>query len=1022
MNNLLKISLNQGKQFNTYQTRIKQNITKTKIDKSNKKDGFVTFRSLQEQEQIVRPSFDGYSPVIKNIQQSSSVTNNANKIDLDELKQLQSRYNVLIQQYTDIQQKIGDSSLSTINRLSSNNPYLNKTIRFTTGHVCYVTNKGVIKLISSPEIWDSVNVPKTPIDINIPYDNRYQVPGTQIPTNPPLISGTNVQKGQTLGNEGSNVYASNLINNPNSKYIGCYNDQPQSSNINVIPIMNPSNSINSFKSLASSIYVGKNDSMGPWAAFDKNPNTFWHSEVSAQTNYNDSTGVYEGSNGINISGVGNVAGEYLQINLPARTNKDSSQNITVKQYSLTPRLDNNYFTTRSPNSWYILGWKDDSQQWYQVDRQQNQNFTSGSPKVYNIFNPGAYSAYALLIDKVGNDNQTTKRSCVQVSEWNLFLNSDSTFTNDKRAMIWNPDIIGYTTFDKCKEFAVDNGYQYFGLQDVKDDGNAACLVSNDIARTQIYGDASRQVSWIPIWSSNTSTGQRNYVQLLGTGQIAISNPNGTIVKYINNVVSGCQNSGNIFINSATYGGNCNAPIGNVTSKISTNLKCNFVSSCSIPISNNIFGDTARKCKKSFDIDYNCGGKPFTKNLAYSEGKTMIIDCNKYIQENCVFFLILQDDGNLCIYKGNGPTDNKEYVWGAMTNGKQKIPNSDWVASKGKFGRNYLKSGEVLGADEWIGSTDGSLKLIMQTDGNLVLYTSETKSGCKVINDKNYGRNLINAVYTLNGVGNRSTLGKIGYVDSNSDLKEYPDSMVGFTNDYQIYQNQDSYGNDINSLIVSDQNGCQTACNNNNDCAAYTYNPSSNTCWLKNRATYPNADKYPLNDIILGVRKPGLKGSLTCSNKVSNIDTIQFDNYLKGMDMTPDTQCNKSIVSQQEQIEFDNIKSQLITVGNDIVSQMENLYNQDKIIFQKMNTNAERFKKDLENYKLTNLKIKKELELQNLSFNNIEGMQTLNMNDLNGMLTDSDLHVLQGNYSYIMWSILAVGILTVTINTMKNNHK
>jgi hypothetical protein len=46
------------------------------------------------------------------------------------------------------------------------------------------------------------------------------------------------------------------------------------------------------------------------------------------------------------------------------------------------------------------------------------------------------------------------------------------------------------------------------------------------------------------------------------------------------------------------------------------------------------------------------------------------------------------------------------------------------------------------------------------------------------------------------------------------------------------------------------------------------------------------------------------------------------------------------------------------------------------------------------------------------------MKNLNINDLNGMLTDSDLRVLQGNYSYIMWSILAVGLLTITINTMK----
>ena len=46
------------------------------------------------------------------------------------------------------------------------------------------------------------------------------------------------------------------------------------------------------------------------------------------------------------------------------------------------------------------------------------------------------------------------------------------------------------------------------------------------------------------------------------------------------------------------------------------------------------------------------------------------------------------------------------------------------------------------------------------------------------------------------------------------------------------------------------------------------------------------------------------------------------------------------------------------------------------------------------------------------------MSNMNMNDLNGMLSFSDIRILQSNYSYIMWSILAIGILTITINTIK----
>ena len=51
-----------------------------------------------------------------------------------------------------------------------------------------------------------------------------------------------------------------------------------------------------------------------------------------------------------------------------------------------------------------------------------------------------------------------------------------------------------------------------------------------------------------------------------------------------------------------------------------------------------------------------------------------------------------------------------------------------------------------------------------------------------------------------------------------------------------------------------------------------------------------------------------------------------------------------------------------------------------------------------------------------SSNKIESM--MNMDDLNAMISDSDLLVLQNNYRYILWSILAVGSVVVTINTFK----
>lgn len=992
---LFKISLNQGKQFNMYQSKIKKHVTKVNTNrKRNNREGFVSL----EQEQMVRPSFDGYVPVLQNMQSSSSLSNSANQKDLDDLKQLKSQYNNLIQQYTDIQKKIGSSSLDTINRLGSNNPYLNKTIRFTTGEICYVTNQGVVKWFPSPEIWHSVNMPKDVINVNIPWDPAYNIPGTTIPTNPPLISGTNVQKGQSLGNEGNNVYASLLTNNPESSYIGCYNDKPNSTNINIVPIMNSSNSVNGFQSGASSTFMNNNEFAGPWAAFDQNPNTFWASDVTSNYIYNASTGIYEGSTMVSVANVGNIGGEFLKIDIPG-VDSNSTSGYNVNQYSLSPRLD--LITTRSPNSWYVLGYRDS--QWYQVDRQQNQTFNSGNPKVYNVSSPGIYTSYLLLIDKVGNEDQSTERYCVQVAEWNLYSNSDANFTDDQRAMIYNPSLINYTTFEKCQEYASKNGFKYFGMQNYQADGTAACLVSNDNTRIQSYGDANTQSSAIPIWSSETSGNQGAYASLTSEGNLIVYGSSGNILYTSPNAPADCKQYYTVTNNADSYG-------NDITS---------------------VQNSTAESCQLLCNNNDNCAGIVFAKSGTYANMcfiKNLMVpatpnnDLDFYTRnptpqarQSCKFYLILQGDGNMCIYRGNDPFDNKGGIWCTMTNGQQKNTNKDWISSSGKFGTEYMKSGTSLMSNEWIGSVDGSLKLIMQSDGNLVLYTSETTSGCKVINDKTYGGPWVNAVYQLSAGGNRATLGKIGYIDAESNLREYPDSMIGFTNDYQIYQNTDSYGNDMTSLITPDINGCQSACNSNPNCAAFVYQGSSQTCFLKNSSAFPKSEKQTVNNLVLGVRQPGLKGSTTCSNTITNIDTIQFDNYLKGSAMTPETQCNTSLVSKDDQMKFDNIKSQLVTLGNEITSKMERLYNQDKTIFQKLNTNAEQFKKDLENYKLTNLKIMNEL---NLHSNNIEGMQNLNINDLNGMLSDSDLRVLQGNYSYIMWSILAVGILTITINSMK----
>lgn len=604
--------------------------------------------------------------------------------------------------------------------------------------------------------------------------------------------------------------------------------------------------------------------------------------------------------------------------------------------------------------------------------------------------------------------------------------SNATLKNADRAMIYNSSAIGYTTFNKCKKYAQDNEYQYFGLQDLQPNDTAMCVVSNDYDKTISYGDASKQVISVLLWSSNTASGQNNTMQVVGSGQITIYDINIKPIFNSNNAVPGCLNWGTLMIDSVTYGGNCKAPIGNVTKKVETDMKCNWSRSCSIPISNRTFGDPSIGCDKSFDVAYKCGGKPFSKNLSSAEGQTMILDCSDYMKKNCNFIILLQDDGNMCLYKGNDALTKSDLIWSTKTTGKQKGTNPEWVASKGKYGRNYMRVGETLVANEWIGSNNGSIKLLMQKDGNLVLYTSETKSGCSVKNNITAGSKWVNAVYKIDPAGNRNLLGKMAYIDDETNLREYPTSLLSKSNQYQLFNNTDSLGNDLQQIKTTTGNqGCIDTCNTNKDCSGFVYQPKGNICYLKNSGMYPNGKKqfFPNSEIILGVRKPQIDSSVnsSCNKDIVNIDTIQYNNYIKGDPMTIDTKCGSSIVTSEDKTNLKKIQNNTLFVGQEQINQGNKLYNEHNNNNNIILTNSNKLNQNIDMYKEIAL-------FGNGNGNDKEGMENIdknnkknNMNDINSinsMLSDTDIKLLQENYSYIYWSILAIGLLTVTINQIK----
>ena len=453
-------------------------------------------------------------------------------------------------------------------------------------------------------------------------------------------------------------------------------------------------------------------------------------------------------------------------------------------------------------------------------------------------------------------------------------------------------------------------------------------------------------------------------------------------------------------------------------------ECNNKKDCSIS-ANSLF-NTDKAC--NFNVAYKCGTRPFTNSAPLNGSQNMILNCDNYITNNCMFYLLLQDDGSINIYKGKGPSESESLgtpVYNVFTNTSQLIPNPEWTTHAGKGRGNYIRMNKGLTPGQWLTSKSGTVKLIMQTDGNLVLYTSVITIGCPKINDTNYGIKNINAVYQINENIknlNKSNLGKVAYIDADTNLREYPETMLQKSNKYNIYNKYDSIGNNINNGIIAANNvdDCKTSCNANNECAGFVYKPSEQKCYLKDVKMYPAGERQRVDNsnFVMGVRIPEIIPNVvkTCDKTIVPIDSIRYNAYKKGDIMNENVDCGITQELTQEQSIFDTVKTSLSNLKNKIIGKSNNaeVSYTEKItqIIPKNTVSATTNEND-------NSITKAEIDLTKVNDYKItEGFDTINMDDINSMLSDSDITILQSNYSYIMWSALAVGLLSVTVNTVK----
>jgi len=669
------------------------------------------------------------------------------------------------------------------------------------------------------------------------------------------------------------------------------------------------------------------------------------------------------------------------------------------------------------------------------------------------------------------------------------------YTNVPGAMTTIDNVDNY---DDCKLYAMNNGYKYFGLVNADTTTQkVTCVVGNDKAKI-----TSKGLGYVfneKVLFTTSSSGSLSAL-LTNEGQIVLlsaANGSGKVGARIpSNVAKNCQQGGTIRLDNATYGGNCNTYTNTISNRecqyrlwgicwrwqnvysqtprfpnvVGNNVKQNLndrlqadksnsknspittiinnaidkgLSLFTTGVNNSVFGDPAPGCGKNFIGNYYCGAT--SKQLSATENGSITMDCNDIVA-TCQFFLILQDDGNMCIYRGTSPNDKQELIWQSGTNGKQfKRGNPKSIATLGKYGRNYMRVGEYLNATEWIGSTNGSMKLMMNQDGSLVLYTTEAYDSWITLNNSKIAsvNADFTAVYELSKVGIRSNLGKMGYIDDNGILSEYPDKMIGAGDGYTPFKNINSPSNDLSDMPLMNKTpeSCQTACDNNVKCFGYVYDKSFGNCFLKDKSVIQN-NKYnnPATDFYLRNTKV-IGANSSCEIPVVNVDSTTWNNYQKsGKSMTSDSLCSKfAHMGEMPVLAYKKEFEEKKKISDDLAAKIDNMNRilearRDSQHSQtRQNTSADTINHLVYNQTMDK-KIPKAIEVsinggpKKEPFVNINDInspsqreKSVQFKNIDAIVDDSDLVVIQENYNYVLWCILAVMTSIVVVKTLRKSQ-
>jgi hypothetical protein len=353
------------------------------------------------------------------------------------------------------------------------------------------------------------------------------------------------------------------------------------------------------------------------------------------------------------------------------------------------------------------------------------------------------------------------------------------------------------------------------------------------------------------------------------------------------------------------------------------------------------------------------------------------------------------------------------------------------------------------------------RLVMQDDGNLVVYTSTnkvlwasntqyktgiadiTKSAVKGKNRMNY-ISSVDTLYMNEFIGSPSgncyvimtptgleirysssvatcdvdkgmniytipletsgqqNLGKIGYVDDIGTLKEYPTNMITKSNKYIEIGNFDSNGNDISNIKAKSPEECMTGCNKIDECDGFVH--LSGTCYLKNSNMYPKSSRIYRENSKLYKRIPLINNNNSCNKTLIDVSLNKWGKYkIDNTPMTLNTLCGLGKLNNSQQEKINAIETQLTSMSNEMLNAISNLTIENKNLLDAYGLNETLIKKNVATF---------------ASIKKTHATYTNKIPTLTGMKDESLLELTSYNYSYIVWSILIAILVILSIKFLR----